>query len=287
MNTDETGIRLHFESRGTGPGLLLIHGFGGSIASWRHLMPALGLMRHTVAVDLLGHGDSPKPETAEYTAAHQATLVLNLCDHLTMDRFVICGHSYGGTVALHLAWDILCGDHTKACAGAPSPEKERLQGLIIVSGAAYPQDLPWHLKGMRSPYSVRLNEVVSPEAQMRLVLMNLFHNPLNITRQIISDYAWPMRSPGYHKALHETVKNIVPEDPERLVERYREIKTPALLIWGEKDTVVPPDIGEKLHLDLVNSTFHVIPDCGHMPMHEKPVELLNLIIDWLENLPEE
>jgi len=281
---ESDSVELNMETRGAGDGLLLIHGFGGSIVSWRHLMPALGQMRRAVAVDLLGHGDSPKPEDGEYTVENQAKLMLETCDRLAVHRFVACGHSYGGTVALQMAWDILQGEHSKAHAGAPSMEQDRLEGLIIISGAAYPQDLPWHLKGMRSPYSVRLNEVVTPEAQMRLVLMNLFYNPLNITRQLVSEYAWPMRSPGYHKALHETVKNILPDDSELLTARYKQIKTPALLIWGEKDTIVPPDIGEKLHLDMVNSTFHIIPDCGHMPMHEKPVELLNLVINWLEDL---
>ena len=277
-------MHLNTKTRGSGDGLILIHGFGGSIFSWEHMMPALGQTRQVVAMDLLGHGDSPKPEESEYTIENQARLVQETIDTLCMNRFILCGHSYGGGVILQIAWDIIQGNFSKALSGGPSPESERLEGMIIISGAAYPQALPWHLQGMKSPYSLKLNGLVPPEAQMRLVLLSLFYNPLNVTKQIVSGYAWPMRSPGYYKALHKTVKNIIPDNPDALPERYQQINAPALLIWGEKDRIVPPELGKKLHLDLHNSEFHVLPDCGHMPMHEKPIEVLNLIINWMERL---
>jgi len=265
--------------------LVLVHGFGGNTFSWQHFMPALGQTRQVVAVDLLGHGDSPKPENGIYTIENQARLVLETIDELALNKFIIGGHSYGGGVSLQVAWNILQGNYSKAFSGGLSPESERLQGMIIISGAAYPQDLPWHLKGMKSPYSLKLNELVSPEAQMRLVLLNIVYNPLNVTKHLISGYAKPMRDTGYHNALHQTVKNIIPKDHEKLTERYKQIETPTLLIWGEKDKIVPPEFGEKLHKDLQNSELHILPKCGHMPMHEKPVEVLNLILNWLETIP--
>ena len=307
---------LNTEVRGEGDGLVLIHGFGGNICSWRDMIPSLSQRRRVVAVDLLGHGDSPKPDDAEYSHLNQARLVKERVDELLMNRFVLCGHSYGGAVALQMAWnmfhvepngdrlskkdspngdsetmigreangDRLSEEGSDSERDRLSFERDRLEGIIIVSGAAYPQELPWHLKGMKSPFSVKLNEIIKPESQMRLVLMNLFHNPLNINRQIIADYAAPMRSPGYHHALRQTVLNLVPPDADELSDRYRQLDIPALLIWGEKDNVVPPKIGEKLHQHLPQSQFNLLPDCGHMPMHERPMDVLNLIINWLEQI---
>lgn len=275
---------MHTDVSGQGHGLVLVHGFGGNTCSWKDFMPSLAQTRRVVALDLLGHGQSPKPEDGEYTIENQARLVLNTCDELLLNRFVLAGHSYGGAVSLELALQMFHGEHLHADAlGIPS-EQKRLEGLIVISGAAYPQKMPWHLKGMRSPFAVKLNQLLPPEAQMRLVLLNLFQNPLLVTREIVRDYAAPMSSPGYHKALHETVKNLVPENFADIGERYRQLQIPTLLIWGENDRIVPVEIGRRLEKDLPNSDLHVLPDCGHMPMHEKPLDVLNIIIKWLKML---
>ena len=60
-------------------------------------------------------------------------------------------------------------------------------------------------------------------------------------------------------------------------EVIKQIKTPALLIWGNNDPITPPEIGEEFHTLLINSELHFLENCGHVPTQEKPNEVIALI----------
>lgn len=98
------GIVLSAEQAGAGPPLLLLHGFTGSAATWRPLAERLAPLRRTIAVDLIGHGESDAPaDPARYTAEHCVADLLALLDSLGVDRFDLLGYSLGGRLALQLA----------------------------------------------------------------------------------------------------------------------------------------------------------------------------------------
>lgn len=98
------GITLHVERAGEGTPLLLLHGFTGSVATWRPFYDALTTVRQVIAVDILGHGLSESPEDAErYTQERTTEDILAVLDTLGIDTFDLLGYSMGGRVALHLA----------------------------------------------------------------------------------------------------------------------------------------------------------------------------------------
>ena len=63
--------------------------------------------------------------------------------------------------------------------------------------------------------------------------------------------------------------------------RGKSIETPALVIWGRQDKILPLECGERLNQDLRNSTLKVIDQCGHIPQEEKPEETIPLVLDFL------
>lgn len=105
MSTHQVnGISLHVEQAGSGPPLLLLHGFTGSAATWRPLAERLAPLRRTLAVDLIGHGESDAPaDPARYTAEQCVADLLALLDALGVGRFDLLGYSLGGRIALQLA----------------------------------------------------------------------------------------------------------------------------------------------------------------------------------------
>jgi 2-succinyl-6-hydroxy-2,4-cyclohexadiene-1-carboxylate synthase len=97
-------IQLYVERAGSGPPLLLLHGFTGSADEWAGLVPALAPLREVVAVDLIGHGRSAAPaDPGRYTMERCVADLLALLGALGLARADVLGYSMGGRVALQLA----------------------------------------------------------------------------------------------------------------------------------------------------------------------------------------
>ena len=96
------GVRVHYQEKGTGTPLILIHGFTSSVFSWKDVFEPLSKKFHVIAVDLKGFGFSGKPD-GDYTRRAQATLVAHFLDYLKIDNAWLCGNSMGGDVSLNLA----------------------------------------------------------------------------------------------------------------------------------------------------------------------------------------
>src|SRR5687768_17125149 len=134
--TSATG--LYYESYGSGDPILAIHGLGASIYSWRKLK---GHFPHNrlVLVDLRGHGQSPKPRDKHYSIAKQAELILQFIREQDFRKLTLIGNSYGGAVSLLVS--------IRLCREEPG----RLSKLILIDSGGYNQNLPLHLKLLRTP----------------------------------------------------------------------------------------------------------------------------------------
>src|SRR5437016_955867 len=96
------GVRVHYQEKGAGTPLVLIHGFASSVFSWKDVFEPLSKNFRVIAVDLKGFGFSGKPD-GDYTRRAQATLVAHLLDYLKIDKAWLCGNSMDGDVSLNLA----------------------------------------------------------------------------------------------------------------------------------------------------------------------------------------
>ena len=81
---------------GRGPVVVLLHGLASSSATWAQVMPLLGRRAHVIAPDLLGHGDSAKPRSGDYSLGAHAARLRDLLAILDLDRATVVGHSFGG-----------------------------------------------------------------------------------------------------------------------------------------------------------------------------------------------
>ena len=102
-------LQLASSSVGEGNPVLLIHGFGASSYSWRHIIAPLAQKYRVITIDLKGFGESPKPRDDLYSVYEQARLVRNFILENDLQNVRIIGHSYGGGVAL-----VTCADHRSA-----------------------------------------------------------------------------------------------------------------------------------------------------------------------------
>lgn len=265
---------LHVEIQGSGPPLVLLHGFGASRFTWRRWVPALA-HRHTLyLVDLKGCGDSDKPADGAYGPHDQAELVHRLLVEEDLRDVTLLGHSLGGGIALLVALRL-----------QDAGEEDRLRRLVLLSATAYAQGLPRYI-GLAS----RLPEIVGRLAVhlvparwlVRRILDEIVHDPDRVTEDEVDGYAAPFADRACRRALVDSARHLVPSDLDELVRRYPRIHTPALLVWGRQDPVVPAWVGERLARDLPTARLVLLDRCGHLPMEECPAEALESVVDFLD-----
>jgi pimeloyl-ACP methyl ester carboxylesterase len=141
-SVEANGIRMHIAEQGTGPLVLLCHGFPETWYSWRHQLPALAAAGYrAVAPDMRGYGQTDRPESVEqYTLLHMAGDMVGLLDELGAEQAVIVGHDWGAPVAWTSA--LLRPDRFRAVAALSAPYLPRgvirpTDGLSLVAGDTF------------------------------------------------------------------------------------------------------------------------------------------------------
>src|SRR5262249_41798396 len=124
---ETNGIRMHLAEQGTGPLVVLCHGFPESWYSWRHQLAALAAAGfRAVAPDMRGYGQTDRPdEIDQYTLLHLVGDILGLIDALGAETAVVAGHDWGAPVAWHAA--LLRPDRFRAVIGLSVPFRSRLE----------------------------------------------------------------------------------------------------------------------------------------------------------------
>jgi pimeloyl-ACP methyl ester carboxylesterase len=256
---------------GTGPPVVMLHGLGATKAEFLPTVSALARDYRTIAVDLLGFGDSDKPLGASYGPDFQARGIARLLDALGLERAHFVGHSMGGRIALEL--------------GFRSPE--RTLGLVLMTPA-----MAWLRERRWAPY-LRL---VRPE----LGLLQVTPRPLveAFMRRAIpgSDTPWGAAAIDEfvrvyttargRAALYAAARHVYLDEPHGengFWTRMRELSPESLFIWGTRDALVPNAFLRHVE-EAVPAARHVELDCGHLPQFERPRETHAAIARFLETV---
>ncbi len=268
-------LPLHVEEYGDGDRqIMLLHGFGANSYTWRGWIGALAKEHRVWSVELKGHGSAPAPPDDLYSIHDHADLVRRLIVQKDLRQLTLVGHSMGGGVALLVAFRLL--------------QEGRLERLVLVAGAAYPQRLPPFValatRGRLSEWGLRF---CPKRLLIGRVLRSIVFDPGGVTDTQVAAYAEPLYSPAHRTALIKTAMRIIPPDLEELTKHFSEIDLPTLLLWGRHDRVVPLDVAERLLRALPGARLEVMEDCGHVPPEELPKESLEIVLTFLTEEEEE
>lgn len=266
------GYRRAFRRCGSGPALLLLHGIGDSSAAWAPLMPALGERFTVVAPDLLGHGASDKPR-ADYSVAAYANGVRDLLDVLGIERATVVGHSLGGGVA------------AQACYQYP----HRFERLVLVSTGGVAREVAPVLRLLSAPYA----ELTLPVTRLpgaRLVARALAEvakrSPLDLGRdadELVRVFDGLPSGPA-RTSFTRTLRSVVDWRGQlvTMLDRcYLAEDMPTLLVWGDRDGVIPVEHGRLAHAAMPSSRLEVFAGAGHFPHHAEPERFLALLLDFV------
>jgi pimeloyl-ACP methyl ester carboxylesterase len=271
--TPTAAADLHYKIYGTGNPLLCLHGFGASLFSWRNFVTPLSQKYQLILIDLKGSGNSPKPPDSKYSTQDHADLIYQfILDHDLKDLTLV-GNSFGGALCLLLSIMLL------------EKQPGRLRALVLIDPGAYKQYIPFYLKLIGVPILGALAIYLSPARFMAKSILKLaYYDPKKITADQIAAYAAPIASPGGKHALLETGKRIIPPNIDELVAKYKDINVSTLIIWGQQDKIISPEVGTLLDHDIPNSTLKGIDQCGHVPQEERPEATVPLVLDFLQLL---
>lgn len=268
---DYQGVKINYYEAGQGPPVILLHGFGACAYTWRFLAPKLKEDHRVFAIDLKGYGLSDKPQDGKYAVSDQADMVAEFIRTQDLHDLVLMGHSMGGGVTLMT--------YFKVREDVPG----RIKRLVLIDSAGYPQKMPWFIRLAKIPgLNTVVSRLLSPRFATALVLKKCYYNKDKITEEQIDTYAYFGSLPGAPEAVMETAQQIVPDDIEAVTARYKTIKVPVLIVWGEDDEVVPVEVGKNFKRDIPDSELAVIPKCGHIPLEEEAQETRRIIADFLK-----
>ncbi len=255
------GLPTRYLMAGEGLPLLLLHGVGDNALDWQWVMPTLARHHRVYAPDLPGSGGSSKPPAQRYSPAFFERFVGAFLDALGVDRAAIVGNSLGGLAGLRFAL----------------AEPERVAALVLVDSAGLGRRVSPALRSLSLPGYGRLAVAWGkkrPGAAQRVLgrAVLLFARPWRAPGGWLTQQYRLARLPGFLESQLATLRSQVSLRGQRevLLNQLPDLKPPTLVVWGERDRVLPPSQAYETIARLRNGSLELIPDCGHLPHVECP-----------------
>jgi pimeloyl-ACP methyl ester carboxylesterase len=261
------GYNIYFTQQGAGEHVVLLHGIGASSYVWRFLTPKLAENYLVTAIDLLGFGSSDKPDTFKYDLDSQCDVIFELLKQLGIQpgkcKCTLIGSSMGGTIALRLA----------------QMYPKMFNKIIVLSPAADPKITFFDLNRISF-----LSPVVKPlvtERFVKQIMKRVYSEKTLITDENIKMYAEPYSS---HKgAVDSFVKSFSLLRDPRVYEQLEGIEDPVLILWGQKDRIIPFKFAKKIQSKIPNSLLEIHKTAGHHLQEDDPEWVLSKIIPFLRD----
>ena len=245
----KTGLRMSYAYKGdpSGTPVILLHGYGDSWFSYSPILPLLDSKYRVYIPDQRGHGDSDRPAPGSYALKQFAADVVAFMDAMNVKHATIVGHSMGSFVAQHVAAQV----------------PDRVDKLVLIGTATKIRnnvvtDLQREINALTDP----LPEKFVRDFQTSVAFKTL---PPQFLDGIVRE---SMKLPA--RVWREVMAQMV--SPEADAELAK-IKSPTLIIWGDRENIFPRSEQDSLVAALSNAVLKVYPDTGHAPTWERPEQV--------------
>ena|SRR5690349_11784294 len=268
-------VRLHYVEAGDGPLIVLLHGFPEFWYGWRlQIEPLAAAGFRVVAPDLRGYNLSSRPDAVDaYTADKLAADVRGLILERGAQSALLVGHDWGGTVA----W-------------ATAMNHPEVVDRLAILNAAHPRKLS---QGLHNPDQLRRSWYFFffavpelPEAVVHANNWHFFRHFLHdaqpaYTPQEMDRYVEAWSQPGAATGMINYYRSSVRQSQKKAEAALRPIKAPTLVIWGQRDEYLRPELAEPEHDDVPNlDRVERLPDASHWVHHDQAERVTRLLIDF-------
>lgn len=261
-------LALNVEQAGDGPPLLALHGFTGSSASWQPLIGQLAATRCTIAVDLIGHGQSDAPaDPARYHADACVADLVAILDLLGLEQTAVLGYSMGGRIALQLA----------------ATKPERISALVLESATAGIRDNAERQQRIASDETLaRMIEEQGIDAFVRYwQQIPLFASQAQLPNAV-RDHLAAQRLRNNPAGLAASLRGMGAGQQPPQWEHLARLRMPVLLLAGEHDHKYR-GLAAAMHTALPQARITIVPNAGHTIHLEQPAIFAQLVTTFLQH----
>src|SRR5687768_6783696 len=242
------GHRIVYRTAGSGPALLLLHGITSSAATWKDVIPQLAKHYTVIAPDLLGHGQSAKPQ-GDYSLGAYASGVRDLLGLLGVETATVVGHSLGGGVAMQFAYLF----------------PERCNRLVLVASGGLGREVSPILRAAALPGADLILPLICAEPirnagnAIGRLLQRVGIRPGTDVEEMWRGFN-SLGGDEARRAFISTVRTIMDVKGQRVSASdrlYLAQHVPTLIVWGARDPVIPASHGASAHAAIPGSRFEL------------------------------
>jgi pimeloyl-ACP methyl ester carboxylesterase len=247
--------------------IVFVHGLGGQWQNWLENLPRAAQERRVIALDLPGFGLSAMPRD-EITISGYGRAVEALCDRLDLGQVDIVGNSMGGYISAEVAIQF----------------PERVDQLLLVSAAGItsaelahrPMLTLGRIAAAVATYGAAQHRQLAARPKSRHMSLQLVARHPSLLK---GDLAYEgffkgTGKPGFQDALRASLDY-------DFRDRLPEIRQPTLIVWGEKDSIIPVRDANEFERLIGDSRKVVMKDTGHISMAERPATFNDLMMEFL------
>ena len=259
------GVNLHYQD--TGPSknaipIVFLHGFGASLQTWDTWAQALSDDYRVISVDLPGFGLTGEDPSGIYTDQRSVEVLEAFLKELNIPKVVLVGNSMGGKFAWQFA------------ARYPN----QVSKLVLISPDGYASPGIQYGKKPDVPAIADLYRYFFSKTFLAMNLEPAYANPKTLNDALVNRYYDLMLAPGVRGAILARMQQTVLQDP---VPFLASIQVPTLLIWGEKDALIPISNSNDYLKVMPNAKRVSLPNIGHLPQEEQPSIGLQALKEFL------
>ena len=258
------GIRTRYLALGDGPAVILVHGGGAGAdarGNWEHLLPEFAESGcKAIAVDMMGFGESEKPDPGQivYSQTARVEHLLSFADALGLERFSLIGNSMGGAVSI----------------GAALSQPGRIEKLVLMGSAGLKAEIPRIAIEVLAGYDFSLEG-------MRQIMDALTGPDYSASEEVVA-YRHELATRPDTKAAYGATMQWLQQNPFFYTdEEIRSITAPTLIVHGKDDQMVDVALAYRFLELMPNSWGDILPRCGHWAMLERPREFTAATLNFL------
>jgi pimeloyl-ACP methyl ester carboxylesterase len=250
--------------------IVLLHGYSSLIEHWNRVVPCLTRNHPCYALDLYGFGYSA-PLREVPSRQVWVEQVAYFIQHVVQAPAVLVGNSLGGMVVAQLAHDY----------------PQLAHGLVLVDSIGLPDAPTFYPLAERAFYRIikvpmlgeTMAKVLGRPLGVLQFLFSLYHRRERISPAMVADLSGPLSQPRAALFRLEILRSIETFDLDL---RPGDVLTPTLIIWGERDPILPPPVAYRFKRQMFPAAeVQLIPESGHCPFDETPDEFCDILLSWL------
>jgi pimeloyl-ACP methyl ester carboxylesterase len=270
------GMKVHYRDEGIqsdSTPLILLHGMSSSLNTWDSVVIGLKDKKRVISLDLPGFGlTGPSPENA-YNFDYYSKFIDSFTTRLKIKRFILVGNSMGGAISWNYALH----------------NPQGLAKMVLVDAAGYPKKGESGSLGFTIASTPVINNLLlyaTPKFLVRKSLETVYYNQARVTDEQVERFHDVAIREGNRAAALLIFKGSFQGNSKRFlnsnIARIKDIKTPTLILWGDKDNLISVDNVAQFQRDIQGSKAEIYKNVGHVPMEEVPSKVAASIAGFVK-----